>query len=649
MSRLNQSASRLGSALLGLLGALAPISATAQSAAQTELNNAKAASQIGALTAYGLNYTGLGVKVAVLDTGVNAANADLAGRILTGRNFTVATPNTNVADAIGHGTHVAGLISANRNNVGMFGVAYAAQIVPVKVIADSGAGNTNWLDAGLRWATDQKVAIASMSLGANAAFNPSALQYAVGKGVLLVAAAGNSGLAQPAWPARYASQAWANGQIINVVAVDATSKIAPWSNRAGDALNFTLAAPGVNLLSTFKTGYASMSGTSMATPVVSGAAALVKSRWSYLSAKDVANILFVTATDLGARGVDAIYGRGLVNVDKAMKPVGQVATPAYGGKTVPLYGSATGGAVAVALQSAAQSGLLTVSGLDIYGRDFSSNLGNAVFKPAPMLADDLFGVAPAAPQPRTGGLNVAQGNALAALPVPHLGLMANALSVTARLPMAGGWSMAPALAAQPDKAMAASLGLSRRVGVDSELGLSLSQMSELQTFMGAATQGALGLGRSSTTALAFFGRATLDEQTAIDASLSVGSTPAAQGSLLSTTSAISQAFRMSISRRDMLREDDRAALVLEQPMRLTGGTLAIDRMVGTDESGAPVMDRGSVSMKPAGREWRLSLHYAVPLSRHSSVQLVAMHRSQPGHFADAAPERAAALRYRAAF
>ncbi|MBK8766540.1 MAG: S8 family serine peptidase [Burkholderiaceae bacterium] len=643
---------RTGLTLAGVAALANPVAGLAQTAAQaaqTELNNSKFVSQIGAVTAYGLKFTGLGVKIAVLDTGVNAASPDLAGRIVTGRNFTVATPNTSVADGNGHGTHVSGLIAANRNSVGMFGVAYSAQIMPVKVIADNGAGNTAWLNAGLRWAADQQASIANMSLGSTAAFDPAALKYAVGKGMLIVAAAGNSALAQPGWPARYASQSWANGQIINVVAVDSASKIAAWSNRAGDAMNFTLAAPGASLMSTYKTGYALMSGTSMATPVVSGAAALIRSRWTYLSAKDVANILFVTATDLGAAGVDAIYGRGLVNVDRAMKPVGQVATPAYGGKTVPLYGASAGGALAGAMKNAAQAGLLMVSGVDEYGRDFTADMSRALVKTRPLLADELFALNPAVAAPSSQGLRVSQGNAFAALPVAHLGFMDQATSLTQRLPIGAGWAMVPALASQTDKATAASLALTRTLPRDGELGVAMTQMNEQQTFLGAATQGVLGLGHSATTALALFARASIDEHTRLDASVSFGSTPAAQGSLLATTSALSQAMRVSLTRRNALVDGDGLALAFEQPMRVSGGTMSIERMVGTDAAGAPMIERGSVSMKPDGRELRLSLHYSVPMGRRGSLQLAAMHRSQPGHFADAASERAAAIRYRTVF
>lgn len=629
--------------------ALGPACAWSQAAAQLELNNSRFVTQINAPSAYAGKYTGLSVKIAVLDTGVNTANPDLAGRIITGRNFTVATPNTNIADGNGHGTHVAGLIVANRNNAGMFGVAYQAQILPVKVIANNGAGNTAWLDAGLRWAADQQSTIANLSLGANVPTSPAALQYAIGKGMLVVTAAGNNGQAQPGWPARYASQAWANGQIINVVAVDAANKIAAWSNRAGDAMRFTLAAPGVALMSTYGNGYALMSGTSMATPVVTGAAALIRSRWNYLSAKDVANILFTTATDLGAPGIDPIYGRGLVNIDKAMKPVGQVATPAYGGKAVPLYGASTGGALAGAMKTAAKAGLLTVSGFDETGRDFAIDFAGTLPAPRPMLLDEMLAGQDDAVQGESRGVRLVMGNAQAATPVPHLGFMERAASVGYRLALGGGWVMAPMLAVQSEKASAGSLALVRPLGGAGEIGLTVSRLDEQRTFLGAATHGVLGLGRSSTSALGVYLRSVLDDQTSLDASVSLGLTPATQGALLSTTATLSQAMRVAVTRRALWREGDRASVVLEQPMRVASGTMSIERMVGADANGAPAIERGSVGMQPDGRELRLSLHYQVPLGRDSHLQLAAMWRHQPDHFADAPAERMAAVRYRSRF
>ncbi|HPA88852.1 MAG TPA: S8 family serine peptidase, partial [Quisquiliibacterium sp.] len=618
-------------------------------AAQNELNTSKAVLQIGASTAYGLKYTGTGVKIAVLDTGVNAGNRDLGGRLLAGRNFTLGSPNTNVADGNGHGTHVAGLIAANRNSVGMFGVAYSAQILPVKVIANNGAGASVWVDAGLRWAADQGAFLANLSLGGSAATNPAAMQYAVGKGMLIVAAAGNSGQAQPGWPARYAGQAWAKGQVINVVAVDSANRIASWSNCAGDAMYFTLAAPGVSLTSTYGTGYAAMSGTSMATPVVTGAAALIKSRWTYLNAKDVAGILFVTATDLGAAGVDPVFGRGLVNVDRAMKPVGEVATVAYGGRKVPIYATSTGGAVNSALQTAAGVGLLKVSGLDAFGRDFAFDLGGAVARPRPLLADELFAFAQ--PEQRVGDrrFSVALGNAFASAPVAHLGFMENASSVTGRIALAGGWTLAPTLAAQAEKASATSMALSHALTERSELGVATTQMSEHNGYLGGSNTGLFGLGRATTTAVALFGRAQPAPGTVLSASVSLGTTPGAQGALLGTSAVASHALRATWTQHDVLREGDALTVAFEQPMRVHGGTLTVTRMTGVDEAGAPVMASGSVPMTPDGRELRLGFGYQMPLDRRSTLQLSAMLRHEPGHIAGAPMQAAAALRYQSRF
>ncbi len=621
----------------------------AQTSAQNELNTSKAVLQIGASTAYGLKYTGTGVKVAVLDTGVNSGNRDLAGRLLAGRNFTVGSPNTNVADGNGHGTHVAGLIAANRNSTGMFGVAYSAQILPVKVIANNGAGASIWVDAGLRWAADQGAFLANLSLGGTVATNPAAMQYAVGKGMLIVAAAGNAGQAQPGWPARYAGQAWANGQVINVVAVDSANRIASWSNRAGDAMYFTLAAPGVSLTSTYGTGYAAMSGTSMAAPVVTGAAALIKSRWTYLNAKDVAGILFVTATDLGAVGVDPVFGRGLVNVDRAMKPVGEVVTAAYGGRKVPIYAASTGGAVNSALQRAAGVGLLKVSGLDTFGRDFSFDLGGAVARPRPLLAEELFAFAQ--PEQRVGDrrFSLALGNAFAAAPVAHLSFMENASSVTGRVSVAGGWTLAPTLAAQSDKASATSLALSHSLSERAELGVAATQMSEHNSFLGGSNTGLFGLGRSTTSAAALFGRVQLAPDSVLSASVSFGSTPGAQGALLGTSTIASHALRATWTQRDALREGDALTVAFEQPMRVHAGTLTVTRMSGVDENGAPVMASGTVPMTPDGRELRLGFGYQMSLDRRTTVHVSAMLRHEPGHIADAPMQAAAAVRYQTKF
>lgn len=328
-------------------------------------------------------YIGTGVLVAVLDTGVLQTHPEFAGRLRRGKSFTgVGDPNM-ADDANGHGTHVAGIIAAARNYTsgGMMGMAYGATILPVKVLKKDGSGTTAMIDAGLRFAVSKAAPIVNMSLGTASAFTDTAFREAVTAGQLIVAAAGNSGLANPGWPARFAKESWANGQIIAVGAVDANNVIASFSNRAGDTAAFYVVAPGVAIPSTYlNNGYTKLSGTSMAAPVVTGAATQIKGRWGHLTAPEIAELLFTTATDLGAPGTDAVYGRGLINVGAAMDPVGGLTTTAADGSSVDVLATDADITSALAgLYGLGDSGELQVVAFDAYRRDYAVDLG-AVLK-----------------------------------------------------------------------------------------------------------------------------------------------------------------------------------------------------------------------------------------------------------------------------
>ncbi|HYD81287.1 MAG TPA: S8 family peptidase [Paucimonas sp.] len=373
-------------------GALALASACAvPAAADPEGAASPAAAAIKAGPAYARGGSGKGVTIAVLDTGIAAAHPEFsaAGKLLPGYN---ATGSSGVFDARGHGTHVAGLLAAGRDGRGMSGVAYDARLLPIKIFSDSGGGSSAYADAGLRYAIG-RAQIANLSFGTPDRYAPGAAREAVRAGLLLVAAAGNSGAAHPEWPARFAKEAWANGQIIAVGAVDARNRLADFSNRAGDAAAWYLVAPGVDLSSTHLDGrYMARSGTSMATPVVSGAAAVLKQLWPYLRAEQIAAILFATATDLGAPGVDPVYGRGLVNLEKALQPVGMVratsrdGTPAAMRDTLLRPSSATS-----RLWSLAAAGSLRMIALDEFRRGYEVDLGTIVSQPAAMSLGQVFG------------------------------------------------------------------------------------------------------------------------------------------------------------------------------------------------------------------------------------------------------------------
>ncbi|WP_292936918.1 S8 family peptidase [Noviherbaspirillum sp.] len=353
-------------------------------------NSVSILSRIKADYAHLLGVTGNGVTIAVLDTGI-ASHREFAGAGKLAPGYNALDDGSDIVDKDGHGTHVAGILAARRDGYGVVGVAYDARLLPVKVFRDDGTGSTTALDRGLRHAIG-KAAIVNMSVGAGGSYDPQAMQEAVRSGLLMVVAAGNHGMRNPDWPARFARESWANSQIIAVGAVDAGNRIASYSNRAGDTAPWFLVAPGSAIVSTYLDGqYAYMSGTSMATPMVSGAAALVKQMWPSLSADQIATILFVTATDLGAPGIDSVYGRGLLNIERALQPIGEVTTTTLNGKRISvLSGSVQPSPATSMLWNLAAAGQLRVFGVDDFQRDFQVDMGTAVVRPTPLSLEQAF-------------------------------------------------------------------------------------------------------------------------------------------------------------------------------------------------------------------------------------------------------------------
>lgn len=217
------------------------------------------------------------VGVAVLDTGIDQDHEDLAGKITTNVNFTTS-PTAD--DLFGHGTHVAGIIAAAGNNgKGIAGTAYNTSLMNVKVLDDTGSGYYSWVAEGIIWAADHGAKVINMSLGGA---QPSrlleqAVNYAWSKGAVLAAAAGNGGANRPTYPAAYKN-------CIAVAATDANDRKASFSNYGKWV---SVGAPGVGIFSSLPnhpsvigdylkaTNYGALDGTSVATPHVSGVAALV--------------------------------------------------------------------------------------------------------------------------------------------------------------------------------------------------------------------------------------------------------------------------------------------------------------------------------------------------------------------------------------
>jgi thermitase len=257
-----------------------------------------------------------GVKVGIVDTGIDANHEDLSGKLVDcGRASTLfgTVSNGNCADDNDHGTHVSGTIAAKANNgVGVAGVAFNSPLSMCKALNAVGSGSTAGVANCITWLVQRGSKIISMSLGGGASSTmQTAVRNASNAGALIIAAAGNDGDATLNYPAAYP-------EVVSVAATDNRDARASFSNANSDV---EIAAPGVNILSTKRGGgYVSFSGTSMATPHVAGVAALIWGRNPGFTAAQVRSKLDASVDDKGPAGRDPSFGFGRVNLQKALTP-----------------------------------------------------------------------------------------------------------------------------------------------------------------------------------------------------------------------------------------------------------------------------------------------------------------------------------------
>jgi subtilisin family serine protease len=282
------------------------------------------------------------ITVAVIDTGVDLDHPELAPLLRPGKDFVDLGPAPEAEDGwvfegdfqgaddvpqdeVGHGTHVAGTIACRSDNrEGVSGVTWECRLMPVRVLARirrladgvvSGVGSAADIAAGIRWAADHGARVLNLSLGGPMAtgVERDAIAHAISRNVVVVAAMGNDFGPVVSFPAAF-------DDVIAVGATDVLDRRAPFSNTGP---HIDVAAPGVNILSTFLDDtFSSSDGTSMACPHVAGVAALVLSRDPFLNADDVRKILHTTARPLRRLPTDPVpnnqFGFGLVDADAAL-------------------------------------------------------------------------------------------------------------------------------------------------------------------------------------------------------------------------------------------------------------------------------------------------------------------------------------------
>ena len=316
-----------------------------------EFQNSDALQQIDADQGYARvagNVGGRGVRVAVIDDGIDRDHFDLDDNIDRDLGFTGQTEIDNFIDISGlgkdgHGTAVAGVIAAERNGTGIHGVAFDADLVSIDVFSEdtnpnNGSDVTRNIASAVRSASSGRgesdiinLSLAVFPDGSQQQDDlildiEDAMRDAAGEGKILVVAAGNDGGANPTLPARFVDNSGIAGLGIAVGSVDANDTISGFSNRCGDTANFCMVAPGERVDTTLPGDqFGQVTGTSFAAPLVAGSAAVVKAAFPGIGNRDVVDRLLSTAKDLGPAGTDAVYGRGRLDLNAALAPVGQLS------------------------------------------------------------------------------------------------------------------------------------------------------------------------------------------------------------------------------------------------------------------------------------------------------------------------------------
>ena len=299
--------------------------------------------KIGAPAAWTTTHGSNGIVIAILDSGVDGAHPDLASKMVPGWN--TYQNNADTADVYGHGTKVAGAAAAATNNaLGVAGVAWDSSIMPIRVTDTAGYGYTSAMASGITWAVDRGASVINLSFEtmASSATVRSAAQYAMSRGALVVVAAGNCGCDDPTAE---------NPYVLSVGATDSIDGLAGFSARGAFV---DVVAPGVMIKTTVRGGgMANVAGTSFASPVVAGVAALLMSVNPSASPDEIASWLEGTALDLGAVGHDSSFGAGRVRVDLAVAAAAESEPPPVDGTapsaaiTSPQTGATVAGTVNV--------------------------------------------------------------------------------------------------------------------------------------------------------------------------------------------------------------------------------------------------------------------------------------------------------------
>ena len=386
-----------------------PISYPSSSSAEYQANWGVADSK--AITAWQDGIAGTGITIAVIDSGVDGTNAEMAGRLSSASEDMDSARNQLFDPSDTHGSEVAAIAAANFNNSSTVGIAFDATILALRADSASGDGSfpSNYVTAAINYATNYAInnnvpVIINMSLGFSGTLGPpnsdpiaAAIQFATSHGVIIVNAAGNDSAAQPEAPGNDASNAAvSNGLLVVAGAHDRNGNFASFSNQAGSQSAWYITAPGVNVQvpdfgaagatnsnevcgpnSSYgvAAGNCVVAGTSYASPAVAAALALLREAFPGMTPAQIVQLLLASADDEGAPGVDSQWGNGKLDIAKAFQSFGSVEAPlSEQGADVALAGPIGVAGPAFGDGFVRHADLWQAVGFDSFGRSFSVNL-----------------------------------------------------------------------------------------------------------------------------------------------------------------------------------------------------------------------------------------------------------------------------------
>lgn len=592
---------------------------------------------VNASSAWARGYTGKGSTVLIIDSGINAGHNEFLGSITHQRNF--INSKFGMTDKVGHGTGLAGIIGANWNGVGMAGIAPDANLAIAKV-TDNNAYNFSQARNALVWGNQIGAVVANISANysydaayqrnwtrlADGSFynrdtrfvgryfggeDPTMWANALGKNMVLVNSAGNSGLAYPQQPGTLATAIDKNGnlilggQVLIVGAWDITSNnIAGYSNRAGNICqnltaantcanpyrisDFYIMAPG-NMFTTDDIGnnYVIQTGTSQAAAVVSGAVAIVNQQWPQMTAANIVRLLTATANKNIAGYNPEVHGQGLLDMEAATRPFGVVGIPTVGRTKVLLSGgfsTSTSGGL-----SSLNSKLSSVMVTDEFDRDYYVDMSKTANNKSARA--DFNPVAKAQFYENYNPYN-----------------RLNFYSFNATVP-AGDYDMKIALNDFTSTAML-DMGKSTKLNDQLKYRMGFGMLNENNAWMGNSIGGSFGEVNTSYTQFTnFSGAYNLNKHVSVFGSAWLGYTQAnLSRSGLVTDVGATQSYSWNMG-LDYTREGHSFGGTVSQPVTVYKGDVDVAIPTSISADGAVNFSRERVSIRPDVNEYDFGMYY----------------------------------------